>query len=84
MWHCTKHDNWVRRNWSCISCQNEIQAAGRKKEKEEREAKEATKDKENGKSEKRERESSKKGMKTPLKSKTRAALAVQENNVRVR
>jgi hypothetical protein len=29
MWHCSKHRVWVRRDWKCVSCENEAEAGAR-------------------------------------------------------
>jgi hypothetical protein len=29
MWRCDKHKLWVRRDWKCVSCENEAEAAAR-------------------------------------------------------
>jgi hypothetical protein len=35
MWFCAKHDLWVRRNWPCVSCENEAKAVIKRKRNEE-------------------------------------------------
>lgn len=39
LWHCKEHDVLVRRDWTCVSCDNVIKAAERAKRAEAEKAK---------------------------------------------